>query len=202
MRTLTIAALLLVWATGGMSTESEPTDVALATFAGGCFWCMEPPFDAIDGVLSTTSGYAGGDEKNPTYKQVSSGETGHTESIQIAYDPAKVSYEELLHVFWTNIDPTTADRQFCDWGTQYRTAIFYHDGSQKKLAEASRDRLAATKTFDEPIVTEITELKKFWPAEEYHQDFYKKNPDHYKRYRLGCGRDARLEALWGPQKGH
>jgi peptide-methionine (S)-S-oxide reductase len=175
---------------------------ALATFAGGCFWCMEPPFDKLDGVISTTSGYSGGQEKNPTYKQVSSGTTGHTESLQIVYDPRKISYERLLEVFWHNIDPTTPDRQFCDRGTQYRSAIFYHDEEQKRLAFDSKSKVESTKTFKEPIVTEILPLTKFYVAEEYHQDFYRKDPDRYYSYRNGCGRDQRLKQLWGASAGH
>ncbi len=176
------------------ATDSE---LAKATFAGGCFWCMEPPFDAIDGVVSTTSGYSGGVEKDPTYKQVSSGRTGHAEVLQVLYDPAKVSYEQLLEVFWRNIDPTTADRQFCDWGSQYRTGIFYHDEAQRTLAEASKRKIVEGGKLGAPIVTEITALTAFYPAEEYHQDFYKKNPAHYKRYRTGCGRDDTLRRIWG-----
>ena len=178
-------------------SAGDKMSTARATFAGGCFWCMEPPFDALDGVLSTTSGYTGGGEKNPTYKQVSSGKTGHTEAVQVAYDPSKVSYEELLEVFWRNIDPTTADRQFCDRGSQYRSAIFYHDDEQRRLAEASRGRIADSGRLDAPIVTEIVAAGEFYPAEEYHQDYYKKNPIRYKFYRTGCGRDRTLERIWG-----
>ena len=172
-------------------------DLEKATFAGGCFWCMEPPFDEIDGVVSTTSGYSGGPEKDPTYEDVSSGRTGHTEVVQVLYDPAKVSYEELLEVFWRNIDPTTEDRQFCDWGSQYRTGIFFHDEEQGRLAEASKRRIEDSGQLDAPIVTEITPFTAFYPAEKYHQDFYKKNPVHYKRYRTGCGRDETLRRIWG-----
>ncbi len=175
-----------------------PGDRAVATFAGGCFWCMEPPFDKLDGVLSTTSGYTGGKTVSPTYKEVSAGGTGHTEAIQIVYDPTRVNYERLLDVFWRNIDPTAADRQFCDRGSQYRSGIFYHDDSQRAAAEESRQRLEQTKPFQGPIVTEITEAGPFYPAEEYHQDYYKKNPIRYKYYRFSCGRDQRLEELWGP----
>lgn len=170
---------------------------ALATFAGGCFWCMEPPFDKVRGVLSTTSGFAGGAEADPTYEQVSAGVTGHAEVVQVAYDPSKVSYEQLLAVYWKNIDPTTADRQFCDRGKQYRPAIYFHDESQRRLAEASKTRIERSGGLPGPIVTEIAPLTRFYPAEAYHQDFYKKNPVHYKTYRFGCGRDARLAQLWG-----
>jgi peptide-methionine (S)-S-oxide reductase len=170
---------------------------AKATFAGGCFWCMEPPYDKLPGVVSTTSGYMGGTKRFPTYEEVSSGTTGHTEVVQVVYDPAKVSYEKLLEVFWRNIDPTVRDRQFCDTGSQYRTAIFYHDDEQKRLAEASKAALEKSKPFKAPIVTPVQAAGDFWPAEDYHQDYYKKNPVRYKYYRTGCGRDERLRELWG-----
>lgn len=170
---------------------------ATATFAGGCFWCMEPPFDAIDGVFSTTSGYVGGPEKNPTYEQVSSGRTGHTEAVEIRYDPTKVSYGELLEVFWKNIDPTTANRQFCDRGPQYRSAIFFHDEEQKALAQASLSKIEESGVLDKPVVTQLIPATPFYAAEEYHQDYYKKNPVRYKLYRTGCGRDRVLKGIWG-----
>ena len=173
-----------------------------ATFAGGCFWCMEPPYDAIPGVISTTSGYIGGRTANPTYEQVSSGSTGHAEAIQVVYDPARVSYEKLLEVFWVNIDPTVRDRQFCDSGTQYRTGIFYHSEAQRKAAEASKAALEKTKPFKAPIVTPIEMAGTFHPAEDYHQDYYLKNPVRYTYYRTGCGRDARLKQLWGDRASH
>jgi peptide-methionine (S)-S-oxide reductase len=176
---------------------STPGGTAKATFAGGCFWCMEPPYDKLPGVLATVSGYMGGKTRNPTYEQVSSGTTGHTEVVQVEYDPTRVSYEKLLEVFWRNIDPTQRDGQFCDHGSQYRTAIFYHNDEQKRLAEASRAALVKSKPFKGEIVTEITAAPEFYRAEEYHQDFYKKSPTRYKLYRTGCGRDARLQALWG-----
>jgi len=172
-----------------------------ATFAGGCFWCMEPPYDDLAGVVSTTSGYIGGNKKNPTYEEVSGGRTGHTEAVQVVYDPKKVTYQKLLEVFWRNIDPTTPNAQFCDHGSQYRTGIFYHNEEQRRLAQASRDQLERTKPFREPIVTEITAATVFYPAEDYHQDYYKKNPLRYKFYRANCGRDTRLEQLWG-KRGH
>ena len=179
-------------------SAAEPApETALATFAGGCFWCMEPPFDNLEGVLSTTSGYAGGHLKNPTYQEVSAGGTGHAEVVQVVYDPTKVSFDELLDVFWRNIDPTAKDRQFCDRGSQYRSAIFYHDEEQRRAAEASRARLGRDKPFAGAIVTEIEPLQAFYPAEDYHQDYYRKNPLKYKYYRYGCGRDKRLEELWG-----
>jgi peptide-methionine (S)-S-oxide reductase len=158
---------------------------------------MEPPFDRIDGVISTTSGYTGGTRKNPTYGEVSSGSTGHAEAVQVLYDPAKVTYAKLLDVYWRNIDPTVKDRQFCDIGSQYRSAIFYRDADQKREAEASKARVSATKPFKDPVVTEIVAATEFYPAEEYHQDYYLKNPVRYKFYRTGCGRDARLKELWG-----
>lgn len=175
-----------------MMMESEK--LAKATFAGGCFWCMEPPFDKLDGVISTTSGYTGGQKENPTYKEVSAGGTGHAESVQVVYDPTKVSYEQLLAVFWKNIDPTVDDQQFCDHGDQYRTAIFYHNEEQKQLAEASE---VPVKERFGTVYTEIVPASTFYPAEEYHQDYYQKNPLRYKFYRTTCGRDARLEDLWG-----
>jgi len=183
----------------GISTQvhtAQPA-TAKATFAGGCFWCMEPPYDKLPGVLSTTSGYMGGKTKNPTYESTSSGTTGHAEVVQVEYDPAKVNYATLLEVFWRNIDPTQRDAQFCDSGTQYRSGIFYHNDEQKKLAEASKAVLQKNKPFKGEIVTEVTAAPEFYRAEDYHQDYYKKNPTRYKIYRAGCGRDARLQALWG-----
>jgi peptide-methionine (S)-S-oxide reductase len=174
-----------------------PDHVAHATFAGGCFWCMEATFEEVAGVVSVISGYTGGTVKNPTYEQVSSGETGHAESVQVAYDPSKITYEQLLDVFWHNVDPQDGGGQFCDRGTQYRSAIFYDGEEQKEAAEASKRKLEASGRFSQPIVTQIVALQAFYPAEGYHQDFYKKNPMRYKMYRLGCGRDARLRSLWG-----
>lgn len=170
---------------------------AIATFAGGCFWCMEPPYDKLEGVISTTAGYIGGHKENPTYKDVSAGGTGHAEAIQVIYDPTKVSYTRLLEVFWLNVDPTTPDRQFCDRGSQYRTGIFYYDEEQKALANTSKMSLARTKFFSVPVVTEVVVAGKFYPAEDYHQDYYLKNPFRYKFYRFNCGRDRRLMELWG-----
>lgn len=186
----------------GDPPAQAPEGLALATFAGGCFWCMEPPFDALDGVHATISGYTGGRVREPTYEQVSTGGTGHAEAVQVLYDPAVVSYEKLLEVFWHNIDPTVKDRQFCDVGNQYRSAIFYHDDEQRLLAERSRARLEREKPFAGPVVTEIAPAAAFWPAEDYHQDYYRKNPLRYKFYRFNCGRDARLEELWGARAGH
>ena len=192
-----VAVIVLIL--GGLAHGAEPsaggTPLAKATFAGGCFWCMEPPYDELEGVISTISGYIGGTTKNPTYEQVSAGTTGHTEAVEITYDPRKVSYEKLLEVFWRNIDPLTANAQFCDSGSQYRSGVFYHDQTQKTLAEASKKRVQSL--FKQPIVTEIVAVSEFYPAEEYHQDYYKKNPIRYNFYRYGCGRDKRLQELWG-----
>lgn len=171
-----------------------------ATFAGGCFWCMEPPFDKIEGVVSTTSGYIGGRTKNPSYEEVSSGVTGHAEAVQIVFDPTKVSYAGLLEVFWHNVDPLTPNAQFCDHGSQYRTAIFYHGEEQKRLAETSKKALEQSGRFTQPIVTEIAPAGEFYKAEEYHQDYYLNNPVRYKFYRYNCGRDAVLEQRWGKSK--
>jgi peptide-methionine (S)-S-oxide reductase len=203
--TIGLAALLIgTWiaagsaADGGAPAAASPVaGTARATFAGGCFWCMEPPFDVLDGVISTTSGYIGGSKKDPTYEEVSAGVTGHTEAVEIVYDPGKVSYEKLLDVFWHNIDPTTPNRQFCDRGNQYRTGVFFHDEQQKKLAEESKKAIEASGKLGKPIVTEITAAGTFYPAEEYHQDYYEKNPIRYKYYRYQCGRDQRLQELWG-----
>jgi peptide-methionine (S)-S-oxide reductase len=170
---------------------------ATATFAGGCFWCMEPPFDKLPGVVSTTSGYIGGTKANPTYDEVSAGTTGHAEAVQIVYDPSKVSYAQLLEVFWRNVDPLTPNAQFCDKGSQYRSAIFFHDAEQQRLAEESKKKLEASGRFKQPIVTELVTASTFYPAEEYHQDYYQKNPLRYRYYRYGCGRDARLKEVWG-----
>ncbi len=192
-----VPAIFLI--VGGVVHAAAPssgtTPTAIATFAGGCFWCMEPPYDELEGAISTISGYIGGTKKNPTYEEVSGGTTGHAEAVQITYDPTKISYEKLLDVFWRNIDPLTANAQFCDAGSQYRSAIFYHDEAQKNLAEASKRRLQGR--FKQPIVTEIVRATEFYPAEDYHQDYYKKNPIRYKIYRYGCGRDQRLQTLWG-----
>ena len=182
------------------STGALAQNFAKATFAGGCFWCMEPPFDKLEGVISTTSGYIGGHQKNPSYADVSSGRSGHAEVVQVVYDPEKISYQRLLDIFWRNIDPTTANRQFCDSGSQYRSGVFYHNDNQRQLAEQSKQALIADKPFADQIVTEITAADTFYPAEDYHQDYYIKNPIRYKYYRYGCGRDKRLQELWGDAK--
>jgi peptide-methionine (S)-S-oxide reductase len=183
-------------ATKGAQEIVKP-EQASAIFAGGCFWCMEPPYDELDGVISTTSGYVGGSVPNPTYEQVSAGGTGHAEAVRVVYDPSKLDYEQLLEVFWVNVDPTQADGQFCDHGDQYRTAIFYLDDQQKQLAEQSLAALEKNKPFDGQIVTEIAPATVFYPAEDYHQNYYQNNPLRYKYYRWGCGRDQRLTELWG-----
>ncbi|MBQ26873.1 MAG: peptide-methionine (S)-S-oxide reductase [Nitrospiraceae bacterium] len=190
-------AVIAVGIVGNSIGEPTEKTYARATFAGGCFWCMQPPFARLDGVIATAAGYTGGHTNNPTYEKVSRGNTGHTESVQIVYDPRKVSYEKLLDIFWHNIDPTTIDRQFCDAGSEYRTAIFFHDAEQEHLAKTSKQAIEATKTFPEPIVTEITPASTFYPAEEHHQDYSDKNPVRYQVYRYMCKRDARLAELWG-----
>jgi len=188
----------------GILVSALPVTAATekATFAGGCFWCMEAPFDSLDGVISVTSGYTGGTVKNPTYEQVSSGTTGHAEAVQVVYDPRKIRYETLLDVFWRNIDPTVKDRQFCDHGNQYRSGIFYHSEEQRRAAVRSRELLEKNKRFREAVVTEITPAGPFYRAEEYHQRYYKKNPIRYTYYRTSCGRDRRLKELWGDGAGH
>jgi peptide-methionine (S)-S-oxide reductase len=201
---LLMMSALLASAVGAAGKNDAPAGGRMlekATFAGGCFWCMEHPFDSLDGVVSVTSGYTGGTKKNPTYQEVSAGGTGHAESVQIVYDPARIGYRKLLEVFWHNIDPTTSNRQFCDAGNQYRSAVFYHDGEQKKLAEESKRELERTKTFQGSVVTEISPASEFYPAEDYHQQYYKKNPVRYKFYRYNCGRDQRLKELWGKNAG-
>ena len=196
---LALAAALSVGGAAAQSTATGPAAAGLAkaTFAGGCFWCVESDFDKVPGVLSTTSGYTGGKLANPSYEQVSSKTTGHAEAVEIVFDPKRVSYEQLLEYFWRTIDPTTKDRQFCDAGSPYRTAIFVQDAQQLAAAKASLDRLEKSKPFKEPIVTEIVLAGPFYAAEDYHQDYYKKNPIRYKYYRTSCGREARLEQLWG-----
>ncbi len=192
--------LLMTWlfiAATLLTPELLNAEVAKATFAGGCFWCMEPPFDKLDGVISTTSGYSGGTTTNPTYREVTYEETGHKEVIQIEYDDDIISYRELVDVFWVNVDPLDDRGQFCDKGSSYRTAIFYHSDAQKQVAEETKNELEHSERFDSPIVTELLEFDVFYPAEEYHQDYYKKNPGRYRFYRFACGRDARLRQLWG-----
>jgi peptide-methionine (S)-S-oxide reductase len=186
-------------AQGTAPKAGDTPKTAVATFAGGCFWCVESDFDHVKGVISTTSGYTGGHVKNPTYHQVSAGGTGHAESVEIVYDPSKVSYAQLLTYFWHHVDPTVKDRQFCDVGHQYRTAIFVHNDAQRKLAEASKKKVEAE--LKKPIYTEIVAAGPFYKAEGYHQDYYKKNPVQYKFYRWNCGRDQRVKQIWGAHKG-
>lgn len=199
--TLRHLALVAAAACAVAGRVQAQTGTAKATFAGGCFWCVEEVFQETDGVLSATSGYTGGREADPTYEQVSDGRTGHAESVEVTFDPARVTYEQLLQLFWHNIDPITPERQFCDGGHQYRSAIFYHDATQRRLAEASKRALEASKRFGEPIVTEIVPAGRFYPAEGYHQDYYQRNPLRYKFYKFNCGRAQRLEELWGKAKG-
>ncbi len=195
-----LSPFLLIFAVISISWAEMTDHFETATFGGGCFWCTEHDFDEVPGVISTTSGYTGGHKKNPTYQEVSSGGSGHTEVVQVVFDPRKVTYAELLDIFWMSIDPTVRDQQFCDHGNQYRSEIFYHNEQQKVLALVSLKHLEKTKPFQEDIVTEITAASRFYPAEEYHQDFHHKNPIRYKFYRLRCGRDKRLEALWGKSR--
>jgi peptide-methionine (S)-S-oxide reductase len=200
LRRSVIAAFLVVAISGAAAQDKTAQDkTATAIFAGGCFWCVEADFDKVAGVLSTTSGYIGGSVKNPTYSQVSAGGTGHAEAVKIVYDPAKVTYAKLLDVFWHNVDPLVKDKQFCDSGDQYRTAIFYTDDAQKKLAEETRKEVAA-KFAPRTVYTQIIEAGPFYDAEDYHQDYYKKNEARYKFYRWNCGRDQRLEQLWGKKE--
>lgn len=198
--TLLFAALTIAGTGGsGLSAENSAGSgrTAKAYFAGGCFWCMEEAFEKVEGVIETVSGYMGGTVKNPSYEEVSSGRTGHAESVEVRYDPARVTYTQLLEAFWRNVDPITPNAQFCDHGSQYRAVIFYQGDEEKRLAEESKRAIEQSKRFAAPIVTQVTSASEFFPAEEYHQDFYKKNPIRYKYYKFSCGRAQRLEALWG-----
>ncbi len=199
-----IGSVAIAAGSGAMdgSKGNGTVNLEKATFAGGCFWCMEAPFDKLPGVISVMPGYTGGHVKDPTYEQVSSGTTGHTEAVQIVYDPARIGYDKLLEIFWRNIDPTVRNRQFCDVGSQYRTGIFYHGEEQRLLALKSKEALERSKPFQGAIVTEVTEAGAFYPAEEYHRQYYKKNPVRYRYYRSACGRDNRLKELWGDKAGH
>jgi len=187
--------ILLAVLFAGLPAHAQKTEKAI--FAAGCFWCTEEAFEHVPGVVAAVSGYTGGSVKNPSYEQVSSGRTGHTEAVEVTFDPAKVSYDKLLDVFWVNHDPTVTNRQFCDSGTQYRPGIFYVNDQQKDLALASKVKWEKLKPFKQPILTEISAAGAFYPAEDYHQDYYKKNPLQYKFYVTGCGRYARLDSLWG-----
>ena len=201
-----MAAVVLVSsivASGALAASRPAPALEKATFAGGCFWCVETAFEGLPGVATVISGYTDGAKQNPTYDEVSAGRTGHAESVQITYDPRQISYAQLLDIFWRNIDPTQANGQFCDHGTQYRSGIYYHDATQKRLAEESKRKLETTpQRFKKPIVTAIVAATPFWPAEEYHQDFYRKDPVRYQSYRTGCGRDRRLTELWGKPGRH
>jgi peptide-methionine (S)-S-oxide reductase len=199
MRSLSLLALLAAAGSGAVHAQAGPAPAAADTaiFAGGCFWCVEEAFDAVAGVVSTTSGYTGGRVANPTYRQVSSGGTGHVEAVQVVFDPRRVSYAQLLNVFWRNVDPLTPNRQFCDAGAQYRSAIFFRDADQRQRAEGSKTQLARSGRFKQPIVTEILPAAPFYAAEEYHQDYHNENPLRYKYYKYSCGRARRLEELWG-----
>ena len=192
-------AIFLIGAWNLQSTSQAAADATLgkAYFAGGCFWCMEEAFEKVEGVLSATSGYMGGTVANPSYEEVSAGRTGHAESVEVVYDPAKVSYQKLLDAFWRNVDPITPNAQFCDHGSQYRSAIFFQTDEEKRAFDTSKQAIEQSKRFTEPIVTQIVMAPQFYPAEEYHQDFYKKNPVRYKFYKYNCGRAQRLEELWG-----
>lgn len=199
-RFLALAIGLMVWtilATVPLVETSGTSPSAKAYFAGGCFWCMEEAFEKVEGVVSVVSGYMGGTMVNPTYEEVSAGRTGHAESVEVTYDPTRVMYQKLLDAFWHNVDPLTPNAQFCDHGTQYRSAIFYSTEDEKRLAEESKTALEQAKKFPVPIATQLTSASTFYPAEDYHQDYYKKNPLRYKYYKYGCGRANRLEALWG-----
>jgi len=195
MRIRVFALTMLVALAAGPLVAQDDTRVA--TFGGGCFWCMEPPYDELDGVLSTTSGYMGGDLRNPSYEQVTRGNTGHVEVVQVKYDPSRVDYETLLRVFWRNIDPLTDAGQFCDMGSSYRPVIFTHGDAQREAALASLRAVSESGNFDQPVLVPVESAKDFWPAEKYHQDYYQKNPVRYKYYRWSCGRDNRLQELWG-----
>lgn len=185
-----------LWMLAGTSMANVQSGLARAHFAGGCFWCMEEVFEKVEGVVSVTSGYMGGGVADPSYEQVSAGGTGHAESVEVLYDPGKVSYAQLLQAFWRNVDPLTANAQFCDHGSQYRSAIFYLNDEQRRLAEESKQSIEQSKRFKHPIVTQIVKATPFYPAEDYHQDFYKRNPIRYKFYKFSCGRAQRLDELW------
>lgn len=201
--TVNLSTLAVAMSAALAALSSSAAELSSATFAGGCFWCMEKPFDQIEGVHSTVSGYIGGHKHKPSYREVSAGTTGHTEAVEIKFDPEKVSFEALLAVFWRNVDPFDGKGQFCDKGSQYRPGIFFHDEQQKAKAERSLAKLKSDELKDalaggEKIAVEITKASSFYAAEDYHQDYYQKNPVRYNYYRYRCGRDARLEAVWGP----
>ncbi len=192
-----MSGLLLLMNTQPSYSNASDGQYAKAIFAGGCFWCMEPAYDKLDGVISTISGYTGGHKTNPTYEEVSAGGTGHTEALEVTYDPSKIDYATLLEVYWRNSDPTKANSQFCDHGNQYRPAVYYSNDEERNIIEDSKKKIEEIKSFPEDIVTEISPVSEFYPAEDYHQDYYQKNPVRYKFYRYSCGRDQRLKELWG-----
>ena len=194
-----IAASMLAAAASHTAVAASDDDLAVATFAGGCFWCVESDFDKVPGVVETISGYTGGTVANPDYKQVTAGGTGHREAVQIRYDPKQVSYERLLHIFWRSVDPTDGGGQFCDRGESYQSAIFAGNEEQRRLAEASREMLEQSMVLDAPVITPIESAGEFFPAEDYHQDYYTKNPVRYRFYRFSCGRDSRVQQVWGKQ---
>ena len=193
----TLTILALIFQVPALADSPTPPKIDTAILAGGCFWCIEADFEKLDGVLDVISGYTGGHVDNPSYKQVSSGGTGHIEAVKVTFDADKISYAAILDYFWRHIDPTRDDGQFCDLGPQYRPAIFYQDSTQQNQAMASIEKIEQTKPFSEPIKVELIQATEFYPAEDYHQDYYKKNPLRYKFYRYNCGRDARVEELWG-----
>jgi peptide-methionine (S)-S-oxide reductase len=193
----TAALAALLGFSFGPPTSRGPAPTQVATFAGGCFWSMQKAFDGVPGVVTVTAGYAGGTKADPTYDEVETGKTGHAESVEVKYDPARISYARLLDTYWHHIDPLTVNSAFCDYGPQYRSIIFYHDAEQRQLADSSKRALDDSHRFKTPIVTAVEPATRFYPAEEYHQQFYRKNPAHYEAYRLGCRRDARLQQLWG-----
>ncbi|WP_104202488.1 peptide-methionine (S)-S-oxide reductase MsrA [Billgrantia saliphila] len=194
-----VSLISIALSVGAASAEEEAEGTATAVFGGGCFWCVEEAFDEVEGVVSTTSGYSGGHVENPSYEQVVAGGTGHVEVVEVEYDPRQVDYAELLHVFWRNVDPFAENRQFCDEGESYRSVIYTASDEERELAEASRDELV--ERFDRDIATEITSFETFYPAEEYHQDYYRKNPVRYNFYKSACGREDRLEEVWGDEAG-
>jgi peptide-methionine (S)-S-oxide reductase len=195
---LTVVILLIgAWNVQSATQAAADAILGKAYFAGGCFWCMEEAFEKVEGVLSVSSGYMGGTVANPNYEDVSAGRTGHAESVEVVYDPARVSYQKLLDAFWRNVDPITPNAQFCDHGSQYRSAVFFQTDEEKRVAEATKQAIEQSRRFKEPIVTQIVMASQFYPAEDYHQDFYKKNPVRYKFYKYNCGRAQRLEELWG-----
>lgn len=198
---LSLSLLIMLFGLAATVSGHAAGGLEKATFAGGCFWSMTIPFEGLEGVVSVTAGYAGGHKKNPTYEEVETGTTGHAESVEVVYDPSRITYPRLLDVFWRNIDPTVRNRQFCDVGEQYRSAIFYHNEEQKRLAEDSKKAIERSGVVHGTIYTQIVPATPFYRAEEYHQNFHRKNPDQYLAYRLGCGRDRRLKEIWGSKGG-